>query len=187
MTIHRGARDPPDPAHQAQAVGLPARRRGRGPHGLDLRRTKGRPSSRTAILASSNSVFSNISPSLAFSRSLSSCSPSLCPVVKLASPAARKASRHSLSVAAVTPRPHDTVSRSSPAEAEGPQRSCAGATSSRRGPAPLRRPAPSNPVLRLLCTSSYRDRPLVRCLRQPWVGGIPIDGNLTRVLQPPTS
>src|SRR4051794_4743848 len=78
------------------------------------RRAKGRLASRAAILASSNSRSSSISPSLALSRSVSSASPSVGRVARLASPAATKVSRHPVRVAAVTPSARERISRSSP-------------------------------------------------------------------------
>src|SRR5918993_5875880 len=104
----------PDPADTGQAIGLTAARRDGPAHRLDLLRAKGRSLSSRAILASSNSRSSSISPSRALSRSVSSASPVPGRVARLASPAARKASRQPLSVAAVTPRERETVSRSSP-------------------------------------------------------------------------
>src|ERR671938_788767 len=114
MPIGGGARGSPDPAHSGQAVGLAARGRDGPAHGRDLRRAKGRPLSRAAILASNSSRSSSISPNLAFRRSLSSPSPVVGRVARLASPAARKVSRHPLSVAAVTPSARESVSKSSP-------------------------------------------------------------------------
>src|SRR4051812_18548261 len=57
---------------------------------------------------------SSISPSLAFSRSVSSASPAVDRVARLASPADKKVSCHPLRVAAVTPRARESISRSSP-------------------------------------------------------------------------
>ena len=81
---------------------------------LMLRRPKGRAASRTAIFSFSRSRSISAAPSLVFSRSLSSSSPVVDLAVNAASPAARKASRHPVSVAAVTPSERDTSSRSSP-------------------------------------------------------------------------
>src|SRR3954454_12419094 len=114
MAIDRGARRTPDPAHAGQAIGPATCGRDGPAHRRDLRRAKGRLASRAAILASSNSRSSSISPSLALSRSVSSASPSVDRVARLASPAATKVSCHPLRVAAVTPSARESISRSSP-------------------------------------------------------------------------
>src|SRR4051812_4114561 len=114
MPIHAGPRRAPDPAHAGQAIGLAACGRDGPAHRRDLRRAKGRLASRAAILASSNSRSSSISPSLALSRSFSSASPSVDRVARLASPAATKVSCHPVRVAAVAPSARESVSRSSP-------------------------------------------------------------------------
>src|SRR3954462_1109144 len=114
MPIDAGPRRTPDPAHAGQAIGLAAGGRDGPAHGRDLRRAKGRLASRAAILASSNSRSSSISPSLAFSRSVSSASPLVDRVTRLASPAETKVSCHPVRVAAVTPSARESISRSSP-------------------------------------------------------------------------
>src|SRR5215210_5361940 len=114
MPIDAGARRTPDPADAGQAIGLAAGGRDGPAHGRDLRRAKGRLASRAAILASSNSRSSSISPSLALSRSVSSASPSVDRIARLASPATTKVSCHSVRVAAVTPSARESISRSSP-------------------------------------------------------------------------
>src|SRR5215217_5057003 len=114
MPIHAGPRRTPDPADAGQTIGLAAGGRDGPAHGRDLRRAKGRLASRAAILASSSSRSSSISPSFAFRRSLSSASPSVDRVARLASPAATKVSCHPLRVAAVTPSARESISRSSP-------------------------------------------------------------------------
>src|SRR4051795_6738865 len=114
VPIDAGPRRAPDPAHAGQAIGPAACGRDGPAHRRDLRRAKGRLASRAAILASSNSRSSSISPSLAFSRSLSSPSPSVDRVARLASPAATNVSCHPVRVAAVAPSARESVSRSSP-------------------------------------------------------------------------
>src|SRR5215218_7616112 len=114
MAVDGGPRRTPDPAHAGQAIGLAAGGRDGPAHGRDLRRAKGRLASRAAILASNSSRSSSISPSLALSRSVSSASPSVGRVARLASPAATKVSRHPVRVAAVTPSARESISRSSP-------------------------------------------------------------------------
>src|SRR5215210_4633917 len=114
MAIHAGPRGAPNAAHTGQAIGLAACGRDGPAHGRDLRRAKGRLASRAAILASSSSRSSSISPSFAFRRSVSSASPSAGRVARLASPAATKVSCHPLRVAAVTPSARESISRSSP-------------------------------------------------------------------------
>src|SRR5215213_2161622 len=114
MAVDGGPRRTPDPAHAGQAIGLAAGGRDGPAHRRDLRRAKGRLASRAAILASSNSRSSSISPSLALSRSVSSASPSVGRVARLASPATTKLSCHPVRVAAVTPNARERISRSSP-------------------------------------------------------------------------
>src|SRR3954462_6936133 len=114
MPIHAGPRGAPDPAHAGQTIGPAACGRDGPAHGRDLRRAKGRLASKAAILASSNSRSSSISPSFAFRRSVSSASPSVGRVARLASPADTKVSCHPVRVAAVTPRARERISRSSP-------------------------------------------------------------------------
>src|SRR4051812_36225201 len=114
MPIDAGPRGAPDPAHAGQAIGPAACGRDGPAHRRDRRRAKGRLASRAAILASSNSRSSSISPSLALSRSVSSASPSVDRVARLASPAATKLSCHPVRVAAVAPSARESVSRSSP-------------------------------------------------------------------------
>src|SRR4051812_46263927 len=114
MPIDAGPRRTPDPAHAGQAIGLAAGGRDGPAHGRDLRRAKGRWASRAAILASSNSRSSSISPSFAFRRSVSSASPLVDRVTRLASPAETKVSCHPVRVAAVTPSARESISRSSP-------------------------------------------------------------------------
>src|SRR5215210_4151663 len=114
MPIHAGPRRAPDPADAGQAIGLAACGRDGPAHGRDLRRAKGRLASRAAILASSNSRSSSISPNFAFRRSVSSASPLVDRVTRLASPAATKVSCHPVRVAAVTPSARESISRSSP-------------------------------------------------------------------------
>src|SRR3954453_15577972 len=114
MPIDAGPRCAPNSADAGQTIGLAACGRDGPAHGRDLFRAKGRLASRAAILASSSSRSSSISPSFAFRRSVSSASPSVDRVARLASPAATKVSCHPLRVAAVTPRARESVSRSSP-------------------------------------------------------------------------
>src|SRR3954464_12484439 len=114
MPIDAGPRGAPDPAHAGQAIGLAAGGRDGPAHGRDLRRAKGRLASRAAILASSSSRSSSIAPSFAFRRSVSSASPLVGRVTRLASPAETKVSCHPLRVAAVTPSARERISTSSP-------------------------------------------------------------------------
>src|SRR3954470_5296647 len=112
--VDAGPWSAPDPADAGQTIGPAACGRDGLAHGRDLRRAKGRFSSRAAILASSSSRSSSISPSLAFSRSVSSASPSVDRVARLDSPADKKVSCQPLRVAAVTPSARESISRSSP-------------------------------------------------------------------------
>ena len=85
--IQRGAGEPPEAADPSRAIRLAAAGRGRLAHHLCVRRAQG--------------------PGRASSRTI------LARVERLAAPAARKASRQPLSVAAVTPSERDPVSRRS--------------------------------------------------------------------------
>src|SRR3954453_10111267 len=114
MPVDAGPRRAPDPADTGQTIGPAACGRDGLAHGRDLWRAKGRWASRAAILASSSSRSSSISPSLAFRRSVSSASPLVDRVARLASPADTKVSCHPVRVAAVTPSARESVSRSSP-------------------------------------------------------------------------
>src|SRR3954464_15380264 len=114
MPVDAGPRRAPDPADTGQAVGPATCGRDGPAHRRDRRRAKGRLASRAATLASSSSRSSSIAPSLAFGRSVSSASPSVDRVARLASPAATKLSCHPVRVAAVTPSARERISRSSP-------------------------------------------------------------------------
>src|SRR5262245_4337005 len=114
VAVNAGAGDVPGTADRRQPIGFAGYQRSNLAHGLNVRRDKGRLASSTAIFSCSRSRSISAAPSLAFSRSLSSSSPVADFVARAASPAARNASRQPLSVAAVTPRLRETVSRSSP-------------------------------------------------------------------------
>src|SRR6478609_4273561 len=114
VAIHTRTGEPPYTADRGHAVRFAGNWRDDAAHGLRLPRAKGRPASSRAIFSCNRSRSISAAPSLAFSRSLSSSSPLAGLLVSIASPAARNASRQLLSVAAVTPRLRETVSRSSP-------------------------------------------------------------------------
>src|SRR4051812_46563863 len=120
MPIDAGPCGAPDPAHAGQAIGPAACGRDGPAHRRDLRRAKGRLASSAAILASSNSRSSSISPSFAFRRSVSSASPLVDRVTRLASPAETKVSCHPLRVAAVTPSARERISRPPPRNGRRP-------------------------------------------------------------------
>src|SRR5215213_9087702 len=153
-----GPRRTPDPADAGQAIGPAAGGRDGPAHGRDLRRAKGRLASKAAILASSNSRSSSISPSFAFRRSVSSASPAVDRVARLASPAATKVSCHPVRVAAVTPRARERISRSSPRN----RRRTASRLRWRDMRPPRPRPTPPEAVVSVLIvtlpriTSAYR-------------------------------
>src|SRR6185437_10292082 len=114
LAVNARAGNAPSTADRRQPIRFAGYRRSHLAHGLNVRRDKGRLASSTAIFSCKRSRSISAAPSLAFSRSLSSSSPVADFVTRAASPAARNASRQPLSVAAVTPRLRETVSRSSP-------------------------------------------------------------------------
>lgn len=147
-----------------------------GSHGLDLCRVKKRLCCRIAILASSNSHSSGIPPSFAFSRSLSNAFPSLRRVAKR--PRSRPGTHH-VRVAAATSSPRDTVSRSSP---RGRCRMTAilqshdtlaaiGSLLHRTLPVTPRPPSTPSCPNRSVMHLDGRNRPLTKCLDQPWCAG----------------
>src|SRR5215217_7279771 len=152
MAVDGGPRRTPDPAHAGQAIGLAAGGRDGPAHRRDLRRAKGRFSSKAAILASSNSRSSSISPSFAFRRSLSSTSPLVDRVTRLASPAETKVSCHPVRVAAVTPSVRESVSRSSPRN----RRSTASRLRWRDMRPPRPKPTPPEAVVSLVIVTLLR-------------------------------
>src|SRR5271166_3217634 len=133
-----------------------------------------------AIFSFSRSRSISAAPSRAFSRSLSSSSPVAGFVVSAASPAARNASRQAVSVAAVTPSPRDTVSRSSPRNSRStaatlrgrdilpPRPGAATPDSCGRSASPGR---VSTFVSWSMIHLSRGNRPLTRCPNQLWGGG----------------
>src|SRR6202040_2143229 len=164
-------RHTPGPTDQRETVWFAAGRGDGAAHRFHLRRPKGRPPSSLVIFCSSSSCLRSISPSRAFRRSLSSVSPSVGWLVSAASPAARNASRHVVSVAAVTPSERDTVSRSSPRS----KRSTASRLRCRDMRPP--RPVPTVPeavVVPVFIMHLFGGPvPLMRCLIQLWGGGEP--------------
>ena len=173
LAIDRRPRRAPDPADAGETVsGVPLEvetRSGSSPRPPPGQRA---PITRLqrSIFASSNSRSSSISPRRAFSRALSSASPSVGRVARLASPAARKASRQPESVAAVTPSERDTSSRSSPRS----RRSTASRLRCRDIRPPRPRPAAAASAvvsIVMLITPVRGYRPLAGCLNQPCGGG----------------
>lgn len=112
--IDRGPGHAPGPAHGGDPVGSVRGGRDVPAHGLDLRRAKGRPASRRAILPSSSSLSRVSSPTFERRRRTSSSRSSAGRVLSAAWPAARKSSRQPEIRAAGTPRSRETRSRSSP-------------------------------------------------------------------------
>src|SRR3712207_3742931 len=191
VPVDGGAGRTPDPAHTGHAVGPAAAGRDGAAHGLDLRRPKGTVprASRAAILASSSSRPISISPSRALSRSLARSSPSAGRLTRLASPAARKASRQVVSVAAVTPNARETVSRSSPPSRRNTAAvfRCRDIRPPRPGaaaPDPCGRSvAPGRSAnLSVIVHPSGGYRPPTGCLTQPWCRG---DAGVADPLSPP--
>jgi hypothetical protein len=105
-------RQVPDPSYPCHTIRLITGRRNGAAHGFDFQNAKGRPSSRRAIFSRNNSLSTLTLATTDFSRRFSSSSTSTCRLFKPASPPARKRSRHSVSVAAVTRCFRDVLSRS---------------------------------------------------------------------------
>src|SRR4051794_9932175 len=114
MAVDGRSRHAPDPRHPLQAIDLADGGRDLAAHRLDLRRGKGRSTSRRSIFASSSSAVIVSSPTLACSRPISASRASAGRLFSDASPPARNWSRQPLSSAAVTASSRETSSRSSP-------------------------------------------------------------------------
>src|SRR5262249_7875079 len=107
-------RQVPHQRHPRHTIGLLAGRRNGAAHGFDFQNAKGRPSSRRAIFSRSSSLSTLTLATTDFSRRFSSSSTSTSRLFKTASPPARKRSRHSVSVAAVTRCFREVLSISAP-------------------------------------------------------------------------
>ena len=114
LPIQSGARQTPHSADPDQAIRLPGGGRGGPAHLLDLRRDKGRPSSRCSIFFWRSSLSMVTSPSFCRNRAISSSRASWGRFFSSAWPARRNWSRHFDSRAAVIPSSRESSSRSSP-------------------------------------------------------------------------
>src|SRR5512132_2166284 len=114
VAIHGCPRNIPAAGDPRQAIDAIDGGRDRLAHGLDLRRAKGAPASRRAIFSRNSSVSMVISPTLLFSRTISSSRSSLLRSLSAASAADTARARHSDSRAAVTLSSRATSSSGSP-------------------------------------------------------------------------
>src|SRR3954447_22763526 len=112
--IEAGTCQVPQPHYARHTIGLFAGRRNSAAHGLDLQNAKGRPFSRRVIFSRSSSLSTQTPATTDFKRLTSSSSASFSRLFSMASPPAKKRSRHSLSVAAVTRCLREVDSRSAP-------------------------------------------------------------------------
>src|SRR4051812_31444518 len=112
--IEAGTCQVPQRYHARHTIRLLAGRRNRAAHGFDLQNAKGRPFSRRVIFSRSNSLSTQTPATTDFKRLISSCPASFSRLFSMASPPARKRSRHSLSVATVTRCLREVDSRSAP-------------------------------------------------------------------------
>src|SRR5215470_9039994 len=112
--IEAGSRQVPDGSHPRHTIPLITGRRNGAAHGFDFQKAKGRPSSRRAIFSRSNSFSTLMLATADFKRRFSSSSTSTSRVFKMDSPPARKRSRHSVRVAAVTRYFREVLSKSAP-------------------------------------------------------------------------
>src|SRR5947209_39914 len=113
-SIEAGACQVPQPHYARHTIGLFAGRRNSVAHGFDLQNAKGRPFSRRAIFSRSSSLSTQTPATTDFKRLTASSSASFSRLFSMASPPARKRSRHSLSVAMVTRCLREVDSRSAP-------------------------------------------------------------------------
>src|SRR5690242_6200705 len=100
--VETGPRQVPHRGYSRHTIRLVAGRRNGAAHGFDFQKAKGRPSSRRAIFSRSNSFSTLMLATADFNRRFSSSSTSTSRLFKIASPPAKKRSRHSVRVAAVT-------------------------------------------------------------------------------------
>src|SRR5271168_1729283 len=112
--IHAGARNTPRARDPRQAITTRRGRRDRLAHRLDLLRAKGLLASMAAILADSNSLSMVISPTLDFSRAISSSRSSRSRSFRADAALASARSRHSVSLATETFASLATTSNGSP-------------------------------------------------------------------------
>src|SRR5271166_4016556 len=112
--IHAGARNAPRARDPRQAIRTRRGRRDRLAHRLDLLRAKGLLASMAAILADSNSLSMVISPTLDFSRAISSSRSSRSRSFKADAAPASARSRHSVSLATEPFASRATTSNGSP-------------------------------------------------------------------------
>src|SRR5215471_15359289 len=113
-SIETGPRQVPDRRDPRHTVRLLTGRRNGATHGFDFQNAKGRPFSRRAIFSRSSSFSTLTLATTDFKRRFSSSSMSDSRLFRLPSPPARKRSRHSMRVAAVTRYFREVLSRSAP-------------------------------------------------------------------------
>src|SRR5215831_6839712 len=112
--VEGGSRQVPNGGHPDHTIRLIPGRRNGAAHGFDFQNAKGRPFSRRAIFSRSNSFSTLTLATTDFKRRFSSSSMSDSRLFRLPSPPARKRSRHSMRVAAVTRYFREVDSRSAP-------------------------------------------------------------------------
>src|SRR5262249_36390100 len=112
--VEAGPRQVPHRSHTRHTVWLVGGRRNGAAHGFDFHDTKGRPFSRRAIFSRGSSFSTLTLATTDFKRRFSSSSISDSRLFRLPSPPARKRSRHSMRVAAVTRYFREVDSRSAP-------------------------------------------------------------------------
>src|SRR3954451_10502170 len=104
----------PQPHYARHAIRLFAGRRKRAAHGFDLQNAKGLPFSRRVIFSRSSSLSTQTPATTDVKRLTSSSTAPFSRLFSMASPPAKKRSRHSLSVAAVPRCLREVDSRSAP-------------------------------------------------------------------------
>jgi hypothetical protein len=114
LPMHRGAPQEPNTANPDQGIRFLRGGRGGPAHLLNLRRGKGRPSSRCSIFFLRSSFSMVTSPSFCCIRTISRSRGSGGRFFSTAWPAVRNCSRHFESRAALTPSSRESNSRSSP-------------------------------------------------------------------------
>src|SRR4051795_1759290 len=112
--IEAGACQVPQRHYARHTIGLFAGRRNGAAQRFDLQNAKGRPFSRRVIFSRSSSLSTQTPATTDFKRLTSSSSASFSRLFSMASPPAKKRSRHSLSAAAVTRCLREVDSRSAP-------------------------------------------------------------------------
>src|SRR6516164_2858797 len=107
-------REVPHRSYPCHTIRLITGRRNGAAHGFHFQNAKGRPSSSRAIFSRNSSLSTLTLATTDFHRGFSSSSTSISRLFNTASPPAKKRSRHSVRVAAVTRCLRDVLSRSAP-------------------------------------------------------------------------